>query len=61
MTSNATPVLAVDEKNLVPVSVHLKQMTDIPPSRMFLINKSPKLTPARCRELINEASCNRAS
>ena len=43
MTSNATPVLAVDEKNLVPVSVHLKQMTDIPPSRMFLINKSLKV------------------
>ena len=43
MTSNATPVLAVDEKNLVPVSVHLKQMMDIPPSRMFLINKSLKV------------------
>jgi aspartate aminotransferase len=41
--SNATPVLAVDEKNLVPVSDHLKQMADIPPSRMFLINKSLKV------------------
>ena len=43
MISNATPVLAVDEKNLIPVSDHLKQMTDIPPSRMFLINKSLKV------------------
>jgi aspartate/methionine/tyrosine aminotransferase len=41
--SNATPVFAVDEKNLVPVSAHLKQMMDIPPSRMFLINKSLKV------------------
>jgi aspartate/methionine/tyrosine aminotransferase len=38
--SNATPVLALDEKNLIPVSDHLRQMVDIPPSRMFLINKS---------------------
>ena len=43
MISNTTPVLAVDEKNLVPVSDHLKQMMDIPPSRMFLINKSLKV------------------
>ena len=42
MVSNTTPVFAVEEKNLVPVSEHLKQMTDIPPSRMFLINKSLK-------------------
>jgi aspartate aminotransferase len=41
--SNATPVFAVDEKNLIPVSEHLKQMADIPPSRMFLINKSLKV------------------
>jgi aspartate aminotransferase len=41
--SNTTPVFAVDEKNLVPVSEHLKQMIDIPPSRMFLINKSLKI------------------
>jgi aspartate aminotransferase len=41
--SNATPVLAVDEKNLIPVSDHLRQMADIPPSRMFLINKSLKV------------------
>ncbi len=43
MISNSTPVFAVDEKNLVPVSDHLKQMADIPPSRMFLINKSLKV------------------
>ncbi|HSB00970.1 MAG TPA: pyridoxal phosphate-dependent aminotransferase [Anaerolineales bacterium] len=43
MISNATPVFAVDEQNLVPVSAHLKQMMDIPPSRMFLINKSLKV------------------
>ena len=43
MISNATPVFAVDEKNLVSVSDHLKQMMDIPPSRMFLINKSLKV------------------
>jgi aspartate/methionine/tyrosine aminotransferase len=43
MISNTTPVFAVDENNLVPVSDHLKQMTDIPPSRMFLINKSLKV------------------
>lgn len=41
--SNTTPVFAVDEQNLVPVSEHLKQMMDIPPSRMFLINKSLKV------------------
>src|SRR5512138_2652757 len=41
--SNTTPVFAVDEQSLVPVSDHLKQMTDIPPSRMFLINKSLKV------------------
>jgi aspartate/methionine/tyrosine aminotransferase len=43
MISNTTPVFAVDEKNLIPVSDHLKTMTDIPPSRMFLINKSLKV------------------
>jgi len=43
MISNTTPVFAVDEKNLVPVSDYLKQMMDIPPSRMFLINKSLKV------------------
>ena len=43
MISNTTPGFAVDEKNLVPVSEHLKQMIDIPPSRMFIINKSLKV------------------
>jgi aspartate/methionine/tyrosine aminotransferase len=41
--SNTTPVYAVSEKNLVPVSGHLREMMDIPPSRMFLINKSLKV------------------
>ncbi len=41
--SNTTPVYAVADKNLVPVSGHLRQMMDIPPSRMFLINKSLKV------------------
>ncbi|MCZ2122305.1 MAG: hypothetical protein LC108_08585 [Anaerolineales bacterium] len=40
--SNSTPVLAVDEKNLIPVSDHLQRLAEIPPSRMFLINKSLK-------------------
>lgn len=34
------PVTVVPEANLVPVSDHLRRMADIPPSRMFLINKS---------------------
>ncbi|MBM3124253.1 MAG: pyridoxal phosphate-dependent aminotransferase [Chloroflexi bacterium] len=38
--SNSTPVLAVEGQHLVPVSDHLAQMMEIPPSRMFLINKS---------------------
>ena len=38
-----TPVYAVPEKNLVPVSDHLVNMVDIPPSRMFLIKKSLKV------------------
>jgi len=41
--SNTTPVYAVPETNLVPVSSHLSNMLDIPPSRMFLINKSLKV------------------
>jgi aspartate aminotransferase len=36
------PVFAVPESSLVPVSAHLTQMAPIPPSRMFLINKSLK-------------------
>ncbi len=38
--SHETPVFAVPEETLVPVSDHLGQLTLIPPSRMFLINKS---------------------
>jgi len=34
------PVTVVPEANLVPVSDHLQRMSDIPASRMFLINKS---------------------
>ena len=34
------PSYAVPDQNLVPVSDHLKQMAQIPPSRMFLIKKS---------------------
>jgi len=41
--SNTTPVYAVPETNLVPVSSHLGDLLDIPPSRMFLINKSLKV------------------
>ncbi len=41
--SDTTPVYAVPEENLAPVSNHLSKMTDIPPSRMFLINKSLKV------------------
>lgn len=38
--SHETPIFAVPEETLVPVSDHLGQLTPIPPSRMFLINKS---------------------
>jgi aspartate/methionine/tyrosine aminotransferase len=41
--SNTIPVYAVPDANLVPVSNHLKDLMDIPPSRMFLINKSLKV------------------
>jgi aspartate aminotransferase len=41
--SNTIPVYAVPDQNLVPVSDHLASMMDIPPSRMFLINKSLKV------------------
>lgn len=36
------PVFAVDENYLIPVSDHLLRLKPIPPSRMFLINKSLK-------------------
>jgi len=42
-TPHTTPVYAVPDANLVPVSDHLGSMLDIPPSRMFLINKSLKV------------------
>lgn len=42
-TSNTVPVYAVPDQNLVPVSNYLKDMMSIPPSRMFLINKSLKV------------------
>ena len=38
-----TPTYAVLEECLVPVSDHLGEMAPIPPSRMFLINKSLKV------------------
>jgi aspartate aminotransferase len=47
MISNTIPVFAIDEKNLIPVSDHLKQIAEIPPSRMFLINKSLKVYQAK--------------
>jgi aspartate/methionine/tyrosine aminotransferase len=37
------PVYAIPEEGLLPVSDHLAHMTPIPPSRMFLINKSLKV------------------
>lgn len=41
--ANTTPVYAVPAANLIPVSEHLRGLMDIPPSRMFLINKSLKV------------------
>lgn len=41
--SNDTPVYAVPEENLVPIGDYLTRMQPIPPSRMFLINKSLKV------------------
>lgn len=38
-----SPVFAVGEEYLIPVSGHLQEMTPIPPSRMFLINKALKI------------------
>ena len=43
LLSPETPAFAVPEANLVPVSDHLGRLTPIPPSRMFLINKSLKV------------------
>jgi len=36
------PVFAVPDQTLIPLSDHLSRMSPIPPSRMFLINKSLK-------------------
>lgn len=41
--SDQVPTYAVPDPNLVPVSDHLKSLAPIPPSRMFLINKSLKV------------------
>jgi aspartate aminotransferase len=43
LVSLETPAYAVPEQHLVPVSDHLQSMMAIPPSRMFLINKSLKV------------------
>ena len=40
MTSPDSPVYAHPEGNLIPVGDYLTQLSPIPPSRMFLINKS---------------------
>jgi aspartate aminotransferase len=42
-TTDDTPTYAVPFETLVPVSNHLQTMAPIPPSRMFLINKSLKV------------------
>lgn len=42
MSLSNAPEFAVPEPNLVPVSEHLAHMMPIPPSKMFLINKSLK-------------------
>jgi aspartate aminotransferase len=42
-TAEDTPVFAVPEANLIPVSEHLGNTIPIPPSRMFLINKGLKI------------------
>ena len=41
--SNDGPQFAVTYEKLVPVGNHLKKLAEIPPSRMFLINKSLKV------------------
>lgn len=41
--TNQDPIFAVEERHLIPVSDHLLKMEPIPPSRMFLINKSLKI------------------
>lgn len=46
-----TPTFAVPEASLVPVSGHLAHLAPIPPSRMFLINKSLKVFSQKNPEL----------
>lgn len=41
--SNEVPTFAVPSETLIPASEHLSRMAAIPPSRMFLINKSLKV------------------
>jgi aspartate aminotransferase len=41
--SQDSPTFAVPDENLIPVSEHLKYMTTIPPSRMFLIKNNLKV------------------
>lgn len=43
LTPHDQPVFAVPQVNLIPVNDYLSKMMDIPPSRMFLINKSLKV------------------
>ena len=43
LTPSDSPVYAVPEANLVPVSDHLSRMYTIPSSRMFLINKGLRI------------------
>ncbi len=43
MVPDQVPAFAVPDANLVPMSAHLKNLAPIPPSRMFLINKSLKV------------------
>ena len=43
MVPSEVPAYAVDEACLIPVSDHLSHLAPIPPSRMFLINKSLKV------------------
>lgn len=45
---NFSPVFAVPDRNLVPVSDHPTHMAAIPPSRMFLINKGLKVFREHC-------------
>lgn len=43
LASPESPVFAVQDSNLIPVSDSLTRLAPIPPSRMFLINKSLKV------------------